>query len=97
MSEIFKNYMKFEYNEDEIKENSKNKKNSRFRIQLNFPKIEENKFVEINQDNTKNNFLSYTEIIMDDYLLKIEYHNKKIIFIINFKIVKIKTSFNSCV
>lgn len=72
LSEIFKNFMKLEINEDEIKEDSKNKKNSRFKFQLNFPTIEENKFVEINQDNMKNNFLSYTEIIMGDYLLKIE-------------------------
>lgn len=77
MAEIFKTAVKLDnedYQDDEIKEEKPNKRIKSSKILLNFPNYEENlNFIEIHESNIKNNFLNYNEIIIEDYLIKIEY------------------------
>ena len=74
IAEIIKQNVKVDEN-DEIQEGSTKKKNLKSRILLKLPEIKNPKdFVQMDEENLKNNLLNYCELIIGENLLKIEYN-----------------------
>ena len=74
IAEIIKQNVKVDEN-DEIQEGTTKKKNLKSRILLKLPEVKNLKdFVEIDEQNLKNNLLTYCEMFIGENLLKIEYN-----------------------
>lgn len=74
IAEIIKQNVKIDEN-DEIQEGSTKKKNLKSKILFKLPELKNLKdFIQLDEENLKNNLLNYCELIIGENLLKIEYN-----------------------